>query len=797
MSVAQFVHSLRESGLLPSAEVQALAANVPASRNADGKRFAQDLVEQQKLTRYQAAMLYQGKVKGLVLGHYVILDKLGQGGMGMVFKARHRQLNRIVALKVLPPAVGKDPAAVKRFEREVRAASQLNHPHIVAAQDADQADGIHFLVMDYIDGSDLSQLVKRQGPLSVSLALACILQAGRGLAAAHAAGITHRDIKPGNLLIDAKGTVKVLDLGLARFDTGNTASPQTTSSDDLTRTGSILGTTDYMAPEQAVNTKRADHRADIYSLGCTLFYLLTGRSMYGGETSMERLLAHREQPIPSLRQARSDVPAVLDTVFQRMVAKRPEDRYASMTAVLADLEACAEHATLPPRPRRIRRWGLAGAFSMAALVILAFAAMRPTERTGPPQSSESNASATSPATPPPTRVTVPLSGVDEKRIKEIRGKSPQEQVSAVAAWMKELNPKFDGVLTPRIEGPAVIGLSFNSRYVTNLVPIQTLSALRILHCGATFQNRSKLSDLSPLAGLNLHELDCACTDVRDLSPLRGMKLNRLSIRETKVASLADLSSMPLTSLTFSDTSVHDLAPLTGMPLQLLECWRTPVHDLRSVNKTTLKLLNCGETKVEDLSPLAGGALEEFRGSLSPERTEEVLRGFPLLRKFNDTVVLDVRKALDETKAIPRWQVLKPFPQKASLPFDLRGNAGALVPAEFNRKYDGLGNQLVAWQQQDASPMGLVSLKPAAENASAFAYAILESPAERTVDFLTGGDDFLTVWVNGEPVHEVRQPRAWMVNTDRFRVRLRKGANHIMVRCDNLKGEWAFSVRVSR
>jgi serine/threonine protein kinase len=346
ISAEEFIQRIRNSDVLPPAEAKRIADEWRSSNatDADAKHLAQQLVRQRKLTAYQAAALYQAKGSGLVVGNYTILDKLGQGGMGVVFRAQHRLMGRIVALKVLPPKLVKSPGLVKRFEREVRAVAQLEHPNIVSAFDADQDKGMHFLVMQYVEGGDLASLVKEHGPLPLDQALDCVLQAARGLEYAHRRGIIHRDIKPANLLLSTDGTVKILDLGLARIDAQAGAADQT----ELTQTGAVMGTIDYMSPEQALNTKHADQRADIYSLGVSLWYLLTGRSLYGGESVMERLLAHREQPIPALadRLPASEFSTTnqvaLEGVFRKMVAKRPEDRYPSMTEVIADLQRCVQ-----------------------------------------------------------------------------------------------------------------------------------------------------------------------------------------------------------------------------------------------------------------------------------------------------------------------------------------------------------------------------------------------------------------------------------------------------------------------
>jgi serine/threonine protein kinase len=264
-------------------------------------------------------------------GHYEVLGVLGQGGMGVVYKARNRKMNRLVAIKVLPPLKPQAPSAVARFEREMKAVARLTHPHIVAAYDADEAGGKHFLVLEYIDGVDLKSLVKAQGPLSVARAVAYLVQAARGLHYAHEQGIIHRDVKPANLMLDQSGTVKVLDLGLAAsvFESGTQA--------DLTETGMFLGTADYLAPEQAANARDIDRRADVYSLGCSLYYLLTGRPPYDGGTVIQKVLAHREQPIPSLGDACPECPASLQQVFAKMLAKRPDERYRTMADVSHDL----------------------------------------------------------------------------------------------------------------------------------------------------------------------------------------------------------------------------------------------------------------------------------------------------------------------------------------------------------------------------------------------------------------------------------------------------------------------------
>ena len=342
VSLDQFSKQLTESGVMSEEDLQAFLGKLPAdAKPADGEQLAKRLVREKKISAYQAQVIYSGKGKSLTMGGYFVLDKLGQGGMGMVLKAEHRMMKRLVAIKVLSPAVTKTKESQQRFQREVEAAARLTHPNIVGAFDAGESNGSPFLVMEYVPGDDLSSVVKKKGPLSVDQAIDCIAQAARGLEFAHKQGVIHRDIKPANLLLDTSGAVKILDMGLARIDSADVATQA-----DLTGTGAVMGTVDYMAPEQAVNTKTADARSDLYSLGISLWFLLTAKAAYEGDSLMSRLLAHRDQPIPSLRAVRDDVSESLDAVFRKLVAKKAADRYQTATELMADLAACRTGASV-------------------------------------------------------------------------------------------------------------------------------------------------------------------------------------------------------------------------------------------------------------------------------------------------------------------------------------------------------------------------------------------------------------------------------------------------------------------
>lgn len=348
--ISAFVEVLRQHRLLDSKQLEELSHR-PSS---DPKSLAKELIQRSWITPYQANQLLQGKAAQLTLGQYVLLERLGEGGMGEVFKARHRTLNRISALKLIRKERVGSLDAVKRFYREVRAAAQLDHPNIVHAFDANEIDGTHILVMEYVEGTDLSKLVKKNGALPVQEACEYIRQAALGLQHAFEKGMVHRDIKPHNLLLSSdERMVKILDMGLARLES---ADDDDKSSTALTKEGMILGTPDYIAPEQAMETHAADIRSDIYSLGCTFYYLLSGRVPFPSTSFTEKLLGHQfDEPTP-VRQLCASLPENVEAVVQKMMAKKPEDRFqtpAQVVAALSGKEVWPTDTGITKRPSSI------------------------------------------------------------------------------------------------------------------------------------------------------------------------------------------------------------------------------------------------------------------------------------------------------------------------------------------------------------------------------------------------------------------------------------------------------------
>jgi serine/threonine protein kinase len=350
VTLEQFARRLARSRLATVEEANALLRDAQANDSAlTAEQFAAHLVRSGRLAKYQAKCIYRGEVAHLVLGNYVVQEQIGAGGMGMVYKGIHRRMKRTVALKVLPAEAMKTAEAVARFQREVEAAAQLSHPHIVTAHDADEDRGIHFLVMEYVDGRDLAPRHEHD-VLTPRLAANYVLQAARGLEYAHNRGLVHRDIKPSNLLLDSQGMVRILDMGLARFDQAAQDEAQTVNA-PITRAGEIMGTVDFMSPEQAEDFRNADARSDIYSLGCTLYCLLFARGPYFADTMLRKLLAHREAAIPSLRAKHAEVDEALDRIFQNMIAKRPEERFQTASEVILALEAWGA-GTVPAREEK-------------------------------------------------------------------------------------------------------------------------------------------------------------------------------------------------------------------------------------------------------------------------------------------------------------------------------------------------------------------------------------------------------------------------------------------------------------
>src|SRR4051794_10878992 len=361
----EFLDVVRKSGVLDDESISAFASAAQDSGISldEPVAVAQQMIRDGLLTSYQAKQLLQGKYRRfLVGGKYKLLEPLGAGGMGQVFLCRHIYMNRLVALKVLPIDKLKDSSMLERFYREARAVAALDHPNIVRAYDIDQDVGLdeasprplHYIVMEFVDGASLQELIARRGPMDPTRAAHYMKQAALGLEHAHEAGLVHRDVKPGNLLLDRTGTLKVLDLGLARFFEAGKESV----TERFDEKNAILGTADYLAPEQA-RGETVDIRADIYSLGATFYFLLTGKAPFEEGTITQKLLWSQTKAPKAILERRPDVPPEIIAVIDKMMAKDAKDRYQTPKEVAEALAPFTQTPIPPPAADEMPRRSLA------------------------------------------------------------------------------------------------------------------------------------------------------------------------------------------------------------------------------------------------------------------------------------------------------------------------------------------------------------------------------------------------------------------------------------------------------
>jgi len=333
-SVEELFQLIRKSGMIDEAKLSGYHQRRQVGRGLpqDPRDAADAMVRDGLLTYFQAEQFLLGKWRGFTIGKYKLLERVGVGGMGQVFLCEHMFMKRRIAIKVLPPAKAEQPAALGRFYREARAAGCLEHPNIVRTHDIDQDGNLHFIVMEYVDGPNLLEIVKKFGPMDLARSVNYAHQVAVGLEYAFRAGIIHRDVKPGNVLVDRHGKAKILDMGLARFYRDQTDNLTVKYDDKI-----VLGTADYVAPEQVANSHNADIRADIYALGASLYFMLAGHPPFPSGTVSQKLLWHRTKDPTPIRQIRPEVPEGLALVVARMMAKDPNQRYQTPAEVAAEL----------------------------------------------------------------------------------------------------------------------------------------------------------------------------------------------------------------------------------------------------------------------------------------------------------------------------------------------------------------------------------------------------------------------------------------------------------------------------
>ena len=337
LSIESFIDYVERSELVEAGTLQTALDDFRGAHGgelpSDSDILANFLIDRKLLTSWHVEKLMDKKYRGFALGKYRMLRLIGSGGMSTVYLAQHKLLNIQRAIKVLPKKRVKDSSYLQRFHLEAQATSQLDHPNIVRCYDVDNEGDTHYIVMEFIEGKDLNTIVKQEGALPLELACNYMAQSAEGLAHAHGKGLIHRDVKPANLLVDTKGIVKILDLGLALFSDNERASLTVEHNEN------VLGTADYLAPEQAVNSHKVDHKVDIYGLGCSLYFVLTGHPPFPEGTLAQRIAKHQSQMPEDIRKIRPECPRDLADICMKMMQKRPEKRYANMGEVADALEA--------------------------------------------------------------------------------------------------------------------------------------------------------------------------------------------------------------------------------------------------------------------------------------------------------------------------------------------------------------------------------------------------------------------------------------------------------------------------
>ncbi|MCX6901105.1 MAG: SUMF1/EgtB/PvdO family nonheme iron enzyme [Verrucomicrobia bacterium] len=664
---------------------------------------------------------------GQTLGGYAVLELLGKGGMGAVFKARQPVLDRIVALKVITSRAAEDPAYIARFRQEAKAAAQLNHPNIVQVHAAGEDRGIHFIVEEFVEGENLQDRLSREGHMDPQEALAVCVFVADGLKYAwDEARIIHRDIKPANIFLSNKGAVKVGDLGLAKSVGAEGASA-------LTQSGMTVGTPYYCSPEQTRADKEIDFRSDIYSLGCTLYHMLSGKKPYEGapnESPMSVMIKQATAPPPAILQVLPDCPSQVVMLLNKMLAKHPSARHASYDVLIADLRrlhdllgqpqanapvSSALHAGTVAQKRKpvVIYGGIAAA--VATVAVIGLLVWSPWKERG---ASEREASGVAPVVEPKPGLESRLQAESAPPQPAKAGtpnpeaptpKPPEKKQEAIAeatkaAKMPALPATDSAIQTPKSKIQNPVDSAFLAA-VAALDPEDQVSRVmdKLLLLNPKFDGKqshkiengkvteltfsaAEVSDISPLKALpHLQSLTIGGTaqkrTLSDLSPLKGLKLTKLAIHSTAVSDLTPLAGMPLASLQISNTRVSDLLPLRGAPLTWLSCVDAPVKDLAPLAGAPLATLWCGGSQVTDFSPLKAVPLKELSCDFQPERDKVALFAIKTLESINGKPAADFWKEVGAPE--DPW-----FKQVAAMPAEQQLAAVMAKLKELNPGFDG-------------------------------------------------------------------------------------------------------------
>ena len=678
-----------------------------------GAAFVKWLVAGQQITPYQGDRLLRGQVDHYFFGEYQVLDRLGAGRMAGVFKAAHR-LGQVVAIKVLPPNKAKDAVALARFEREARLAMPLKHPNVVRTFQAGIDDKLHYLVMEYIEGETLEDVLKRRTRLPAYEAVRLVHQALLGLQHLLKQGMVHRDLKPANLMLTPgrvagepdstlEATLKILDIGVGRalFEE---ATPVAGAGQDLTNQGDLLGGPDYMAPEQARDAHTSDIRADIYALGCVLYHCLTGQPPFPGNNIVVKLQAHAQQAPKPLTAFDPKLPQQLQAILDCMLAKTAAQRYSTpaktaqaLEVFLADMDATTPAAAMPVPPELpMRADGTRPSAVKRVPQGMPARAGKPKQETAAARLQREKMQQFEAWLEEQDRkpgigmklylaaaallaVAMVFWGVLEFRARRDRAVSlgspttagtpggPQEVVKPAAEdWAKTVAAlpadKQVAAVAARLKelNPGFDGVVKRIQPTAQDAGAEERALEERIVAGLEFSS-DNVTDLTPLKALSgLRRLRCAGSAIgkgklADLTPLQGMGLTVLDCSSTRVADLAPLKGMPLVFLDIGGTQVRDLTPLQDIPLLSLSCPGTQITDLGPLQDMPLTVLDAAGLRVADLSPLKGMPLQNLWCEVQPQRDAELLKTIIGLKEVNGKPLAEIVKQADaQQKPFEDW-----------------------------------------------------------------------------------------------------------------------------------------------
>jgi serine/threonine protein kinase len=638
------------------------------------------------------------------IGHYEVLEVLGKGGFGIVLRAFDETLQRVVALKVLAPAIAATSPARKRFLREARSGAQVRHEHVVQVY-AVEEQPLPYLVMEFIPGETLQKRLDRVGPLETPEIVRIGRQIAEELAAAHACDLIHRDIKPGNVMLEGgQHRVKITDFGLAR------------AADDasLTQSGAVSGTPMYMAPEQA-RGESIDHRADLFSLGSVLYVMATGRPPFRASTTFGVLKRVAEESPRPIREVIPEVPTWLCDIIGKLHAKRPEDRFPSareVADILADCEAKLKgeaktkdfYRTPQSKPARGKpgkwKWAAAAVLLLPILVLgltettgvthlfrdreaAQIAKVDPPKKDDPPAKVDASVTGEKKA-PPPESPSIDAAADAAAWERAVAGLSAADQVKAVGARLKKLNSDFDGKIEAAIENGAVTGLKFSTDHVSDISPVHALTGLRFLDCSGSWVDRGQLSAraLLPLRGLPLTTLRCFDSPaVSNLSSLKEMKLTSLEFRQGEVgdadvknlAGMKDLRVLCLWGTKVTDAGLKELAGLKNLQhlcLQSTGVTDVGLKELAGLDKLVFldlyALPKVTDAGLEELARLKALKHLDLRGtSVTDAGADKLASVLPSARIVAPGPrAIEPKVGSDAPKSTSPWTVLKPLEMKS-------------------------------------------------------------------------------------------------------------------------------------